>query len=845
MKNAGLLAALAACFTACSWAAEIVLPATALERDQTVTAVYRTNGQATGQGTLAIKWTDALGRIVEDRSIPISLTDESEVRFSLDLRRAVAMRNELSVRFTFEGVDKKGAKDHREEGAKIAFIAKPTERVWNDYHIVMWQSHDAAVFAKLKSLGIDAGQFSGRAAEPPEFLMANDLRWYAENIATDFYAEYHRYRRDRVPHWSFLQAKELYRKDPSSKEAFKRNPSLSDPIWLDRIHNRLVESARRLSPYRPLFYDLGDESGIADLAAFWDFDFSDHSLAAMREWLRERYGTLAALNQQWGKSFPAWESVTPETTNEAMKRGDDNFSAWADHKEWMDIAFSHAIGMGVNAIRSVDPDAYVAIAGAQMPGWGGYDYYRLSHVLTAVEPYDIGNNVEIIRSFNPSMPLVTTAFARGPWEQHRIWYELLHGARGNLIWDEKKDLITPQGEVGERGREVAPYYKEIRSGLGALLINSVRQADPIAIHYSQASMRTEWMLAARPKGDAWVNRSSATERMDSEFLRLRESYCRLIEDLGLQYRFVAYEQLEQGELLKRGYRVLILPRSSSLSDAEVRSIREFSARGGLVIAEGEPGAFDEHSRRLPKPALADLFDGTQSAVRFDALSYHQLRITGKESATHEAMHQLIAAKKVKPAFEVLDSSNRPVVGVETHQFRNGGVTIIGLLANPQLRVDELGPPDFQSNQRFEQVRTIRLLLPEELYAYDVRAGKALGRKREIAVTLNYHEPAILAFSPSSLPDLRVTAPASGTRGEVIRIGLGHDGVTPSERSVFHVSVRDPKGEAVVHYTANVIADAGKSEYVLRLAGNDMPGNWAVRVVDRLSGQERTVVVAVN
>ena len=485
------------------------------------------------------------------------------------------MGNELHVKFTFDGLDKKGAKDHREEDARVSFIAKPSDRAWRDYAIVMWQPSSAKVFAKLQTLGITAGQYSGRARTPPDFLLANDLRWYAENIATDFYAEYHRYRRDRVPQWSFLQAKELYRKDPSSKEAFKRSPSLSDPVWLRKIHDRLVESARTFSPYRPLFYDLGDESGIADLAAFWDFDFSDQSLAGMRIWLMERYGTLSALNQQWGAAFSSWDAVTPDTTNEAMKRGDQNFSSWADHKEWMDVSFANALDMGVRAIRSVDPDAYVAIAGAQMPGWGGYDYFRLSQVLTAIEPYNIGNNVEILRSFNPAMPVVTTSFARGPWEQHRIWYELLHGARGNIIWDEKSELVTAEGVVGDRGREVAPYYKEIRGGLGALLINSARQADPIAIHYSQASMRTEWMLAARPKGEAWVNRSSSTERMDSEFLRLRESYCRLVEDLGLQYRFVAYGQLEQGELLKRGYRVLILPRSSALSNAEVRAIREF------------------------------------------------------------------------------------------------------------------------------------------------------------------------------------------------------------------------------------------------------------------------------
>ena len=168
---------------------------------------------------------------------------------------------------------------------------------------------------------------------PPDFLIDNDLRWYAENIATDFYSAYHRWFPDRPVNWLFHDAKELNKKDPSNREAFKRHPSLSDPVWLGRIHDRLVESVKRLSPYRPVFYDLGDESGIADLAAFWDFDFSDESLVPMRRWLRERYGTLAALNRQWGTTFTSWDLVMPPTTTEAMKRTDDNYSGWADFKE--------------------------------------------------------------------------------------------------------------------------------------------------------------------------------------------------------------------------------------------------------------------------------------------------------------------------------------------------------------------------------------------------------------------------------------------------------------------------------------------------------------------------------
>lgn len=762
--------------------------------------------------------------------MPVEMIDETEVRFPVDLRRAVAMSNELQVHFTFDGVFKNGKPDHRDEAASVKFVAKPPDREWWDYIIMMWQPHPAGRVALLRTLGVNGGQYSGRAVKPPEFLVNNNLRWYAENIATDFYSEYHRYRPDRIQQWSWLQAKELYSQDPSSKEPFKRHPSFSDAEWQRRIRDRLVEAARTQSPYRPVFYDLGDESGIADLASFWDFDFSDQSLAEMRAWLKERYGTLAALNRQWDSLFDSWDRVVPDTTNEAMKRTDENYSSWSDHKEWMDVSYARAIRMGVDAVRSVDPDAYVGIAGGQMPGWGGYDYWRLSHAVTAIEPYDIGNNIEMLRSFAPRLPFVTTAFARGLWEQHRIWYELLHGARGNIIWDEKSDMAPDDAKPGARGEEVAPYYNEIRNGIGALLIQSERQSDAVAIHYSQPSMRIEWMLAHRGEGDAWVKRTSATERLDSDFLRLRESYCKLVEDLGLQYRFVSYVQVADGELLRRGYRVLILPRSTALSATEAREIRAFAARGGVVIADGEPGVFDEHCRKLTAPSLA----GVQM-TRWNMLPYYQDRLIGKEADLRREAAALFGRAGVRPEFAVVDELNRTPVGVETHTFRNGAVTVVGLLSNPELRVDELGPPDFKSNGRFEKNREVRIVLPGELYVYDVRGRIALGKRKDVRFKLNPYEPAMFAFAREALPELHAIVPPIASRGETVPVGFRFDGPAPAAVHVLHVEVRDSAGKVNLDYSGNLIATGGAAVKTIPFAVNDVPGKWTIRVRDVLTG----------
>jgi hypothetical protein len=835
---------------AAAFGGELIFPP-AVERDAPVSAAYRLNGRATGKGELTIRWTDVYGRVIDDRKIPVQLNDETEIGFTLDARRAVAMKNTLQAHFSFEGVNKKGAPDRRDENTQLTFIARPADRTWWDYNIIMWQNYSADLFAKLKTLGINGSQYIGRNRSLPEFLLNNDLRWYSENIATDFYSEYHRYYPDRVNHWKYLQAKELYKKDPTSKEPFKRHPSFSDAAWTKKVHDRLVDAARFWSPYRPFFYSLGDEPGIADLAAFWDFDFSDESLTEMRGWLKERYGTLAALNRQWGTSFDDWDLVTPETTNEAMKRTDDNFSSWADHKEWMDISYARALKMGADAVRSVDPEAYVGIGGGQMPGWGGYDYYRISQALTAIEPYDIGNNIEILRSLNPKMAVVTTAFAHGRSEKHRVWYELLHGNRGLVLWDDKNEYITKDGSIPPRGQEASPYYNELRGGLGALLVASERQADPIAIHYSQASMRTDWMLTQRPKGDAWARRSSSSERLDNGFLRLRESWCRIIEDLGLQYNFVAYGQVERGELLKRGYRVLVLPRSSSLSDAEAQAIREFVEQGGTLIANGEPGTFDEHSKRLPQSGLGDLFaapsfgKGRAILLQADVLNYHQNRLVGKEKEVHQLAGKLMRESGVQPEFAVTDQAGNPVVGVETHRFRNGGVTIIGLLTNPQLRVNELGPPEFKSNERFEKPISVRLTLPGELHGWNIRTGQPLGKQKQIAVTLDPFEPAIFAFSAVPIPELTVSAPTRMARGATGRFGLSFGRATPAARHVLHVEVIDPTGKPVPCYSGNLLGPAGHASKALPLALNDAPGTWQVRIRDLLTGQARSASIEVR
>jgi len=849
------------------------LPASTLDRSGRVTVVYDLGERFSGQAALRLRWTDSLGRVVADRTLSTDLTDASQIPFDIDMARALAMHNRLRVDVRLNGRRGGIRLEDELESAEADFVARPPFTGWNDYVIMMWHAYPAQLLPTLKRLGINAGQYSGRIQAPPNFLIDNNMRWYAESLVPDFYAEYHRWRRDQPKDVSFTRAKQQYQDNPDSLDAFKRHPGLEDPTWRQRVHDRSLAIAQRSAPYRPYFYSLADEPGIAELAAQWDFGFSAASLAGMRDWLRSQYHSVAALNDQWGTDFSSWDQVMPMTTRQAMTTPDHNFSAWADFKTWMDVSFAGALKMGADAVREGDPDAFVGFGGSQMPGWGGYDYARLTKAVTAIEIYDIGRSVDIVHSLDPSIPILGTGFAAGRWEKHRVWHELLHGNRGLILWDPERRYVQPDGRPTKAGRFSGTYYNEIRDGAGALIINSPVVNDPIAIHYSQPSLRTQWLLERRADSDgddtAWMRRGAKYERTHNLFMRLRESWANLIEDQGLQHRFVSYQQLEQGELRKRDYRVLILPQSSSLSQAEATAIRDFVNAGGVAIASGMPGTYDEHSRKRAQSVLEDMFGlgpvadparadpssqadtadppgahvrriGKGQAIRLDTdiASYLQRRLTGDEASIHRGITRLLRDNDIRPRFAVEDDNGDAVVGIDTHVLANGRVRIVSLQSNPQLRVDELGPPDFRSNKRFETPISVRLRLPASMYVYDIRTRTALGRQDQLSLTVAPYEPTLLAVSDTPLPEMQVTLPARARRGSLVDISMR---TAPSQANVnvFHVTIRNPAGERMLAYSGNVIVHASEGSKRIPLALNDPTGPWRVTVHNLLSGQTVT------
>jgi hypothetical protein len=592
----------------CTKAQNLEIDNSIVTRTDSLKAVLHLGAPLHGEGSLNLKWSDSYGRLVATETRPVRVEGDA-LQISLPLKRALALQNFLEVELTVGGA--------KIASNKAEFIVTPSDQ-WDDYQVIMYYPYRPEQQPALRDLGVTAGQIQNIASRRPDgagIWWKNDFRFYCDQMAYDFYAPYHtpalRDKEQRM-----RDAKALYKADRNKKDAFYRQPCLNDHQAEATALARIREVAAAQRRFRPFFYST-DETGVANLVEAWDFCFCPLTLTAMRKWLIEQYGSLEGINREWGTSYASLETVAPLSTDEMMKRGDDNFSPWADHRTFMNLTFAAAGKKASEAVRSIDPTGIAGFVGCQMPAaFGGYDYWLLSQALDVAEPYNIGNNREIWRSFAPGKPALTTGFGADDHEVWRLWYQALHGDLGVIIYDEENRYLDRSGMPTLLGEKVAPTYRELTSGIVKQLHQMFRVNDPIAIHYSHPSITAHWMLERRPLGEAWVDKRSSHERMESDFLRLRQSAIHLMEDNLQQYYFVSYAQLENAAFDSMETKVMLLPQSIAMSKAECDSLRRFVERGGTLIADCRTALMDNHSKLFAKGQLDDLFGIERRDLRF-------------------------------------------------------------------------------------------------------------------------------------------------------------------------------------------------------------------------------------
>lgn len=350
--------------------------------------------------------------------------------------------------------------------------------------------------------------------------------------------------------------------------------------------------------------------------------------------------------------FKSWTEVKSFLTRYDRELGEVrsskgwNASPWSDFRNFMDWTFADAVLRAAKVCKAEDPHARCATEGGQAPfAFGWYNYEQVMRAVDLIEAYNIGNNVEVIRSLKPEALMVATVGynhkpgtpmtdadrLRQRQEVRPVWWALFHAHQGTIIWDAQEEGGTfvdlESGKLTPSADCFAATFRELRSGLGKQVMGSTRTQDGIAIHYSHPSVQAHWLLENVKKARQWmVNTIDAPT--DSRFIAVRNSWTKLIEDVQVQYDFVSASQVASGDLNSGKYRVFILPESIALSATEADQIRDFVRGGGMVIADGRVALLNERCRDVGSGQLNDVFGIAQGDARASGASVKGMAAEG-------------------------------------------------------------------------------------------------------------------------------------------------------------------------------------------------------------------------
>jgi len=480
---------------------------------------------------------------------------------------------------------------------------------WNHFKILVWPYktdviRDYELYRKLSLGGFQIDRGAGQDKKV-NFSSEHNFPYYVGHVADKGYL--------------YLIGKHVKAvADP--RNLVTRPYSLADPQTMAKMKEHIWKNIKATKKGKVLAYAFDDEISLGSLTTPCDVDKHPLSIDWFREWAHYEYQTIGRLNGQWGTKFSNFSEVMPQGFEEVRKKiitpilSQWNLSPWIDFRHFMDFQFSAVLSELIRYANSIDSITPAGFVGGQGPGpWGGYDYAMLSRAVQWMEAYDIHATNEILRSFwnkDRRLRMQTFFSTKNPKsDSWFLWYYMLHGNQAVIAW--------PDGWFHSKGYDIAPYvianretFEEIQGKISETIVNpkTIFDPDPIGIYYSHPSIQASWAMDAITHGKTWFRRKGSIDNENQSKGILRKVWCKTLEDLGFQYDFISYLDVNEGKIdLNKQFKVIVLPKTICLSDKEAHALKKFVENGGTLIVDYLCGVLDEHGKGRSKGVMDEVF----------------------------------------------------------------------------------------------------------------------------------------------------------------------------------------------------------------------------------------------
>ncbi len=376
-----------------------------------------------------------------------------------------------------------------------------------------------------------------------------------------------------------------------------------------------------------------------------EFCFCPSSQARFREWLKHKYGTLAALNAAWYRRFTSWEQVEPPRASTIL--------SYTDYLDWRDFIADKLAGdlkTRVDSIRSADHAHFItshaAVPGlftAPTDGYGEPDDWKMSASADFFGTSLYPKHAASTRPWSPQMLAAGLDFTRsaghsfgkGLWigelqagqgvtgmriadpvdsrdEEYWMWRVIAHGAREIAVYawypmnsgyeSNGYGLINLDGTLTPRARAAGRVAQAIAKN-SEVLARSQPATAQVAILYD----RLAYMVGGAEPSLSKLGNATRDSLM---------GYHRAFNEQQIPVDFVHTSDVVQNKLAT--YKILFLPFPVMLSREVAQGVARYIEQGGTAVAEARLAWNDERgfsSDEVPGMGLAEVFGAREKVIR--------------------------------------------------------------------------------------------------------------------------------------------------------------------------------------------------------------------------------------